>query len=174
MGVLLSSKVCPKVKIFDFSADNVHQPDTNDMHTGATLDVGLLPKSFIVCSVFMVGAWTTRSTSAKILTLLDDDGMKQGEIELFAASINTQYTQYTLVFLVKQVRVLFFPLHWIHVCLSLDFIALKFTLVVDVKLSGEGEYTKRYIVWSSDMNLLSGKEFPAVKIKKIGQNESTF
>ena len=45
MGVLLSSKVCPKVKIFDFSADNVHQPDTNDMHTGATLDVGLLPES---------------------------------------------------------------------------------------------------------------------------------
>ena len=85
MGVLLSSKVCPKVKIFDFSADNVHQPDTNDMHTGATLDIGLLPKSFTVCSAFLVGAWTTRSTSA-ILTLLDDDGMKQGEIELFAAS----------------------------------------------------------------------------------------
>ena len=93
MGVLLSSKVCPKVKIFDFSADNVHQPDTNDMHTGATLDVGLLPESFTICSAFMVGAWTTRSTSA-ILTLLDDDGMKQGEIELFAASINTQYNVY--------------------------------------------------------------------------------
>ena len=158
----------PKSKIFDFSADNDDQPDTNDMHTGATLEAGVLPESFTICSAFMVGAWTTRSTSAKVLTLLDDVGMKQGEIELFAASTYTQYKVYLhSVYLVQQLRVVFFPLQWTRMCLSLDSLANKFSLVVEGKL-GEREYTKRGEISSLVLGYdpISGKEFP-VKISDL-------
>ena len=79
------SCISKAMKVLDLSDDNDHELDSNGEYTSATLKAGALPESFTICSAFMVGAWTTRSTSA-ILALLDDDGMKQGEIELFAAS----------------------------------------------------------------------------------------
>ena len=51
------------LKVFDFSADNDHEPDSNGEYTGATLNAGFLPESFTICSTFMIDAWTTVFTS---------------------------------------------------------------------------------------------------------------
>ena len=66
---------CGLMKVLDFSEDNDHEPDSNTEYTRASLDVGLLPESFTICSAFMVTAWNTKFSSAKIFELLDTCGM---------------------------------------------------------------------------------------------------
>ena len=61
------------LKVFDFSADNDHEPDSNGEYTRATLEPGL-PESFTICSAFMTEAWTTEFTSSNMFTLPDHDG----------------------------------------------------------------------------------------------------
>ena len=61
------------LKVFDFSADNDQEPDSNGEYTGATLDAGALPESFTICSAIMVDdAWTTESKAADMFALLSD------------------------------------------------------------------------------------------------------
>ena len=140
------------MKVLDFSADNDHEPDSNTEYTRASLDVGLLPESFTICSAFMVTAWNTKFSSAKIFELLDMCGMGRGAIQvnwdnyrewgyvhMYAAP---GYTEYTVrlgpVSLVKQTTAVFFPLQWTRVCLSVDSVG-NVTLVVDGQLLGEEE-----------------------------------
>ena len=66
-------------KVFDFSADNDNEPDSNGEYTSATLEAGPLPESFTVCSALMVEAWTTEFVSADMFTLLDNDGDTWGQ-----------------------------------------------------------------------------------------------
>ena len=74
------------LKVFDFSADNDQEPDSNGEYTGASLNDGFLPESFTICSAIMVDAWTTEFTSAEMFTLLDDDGDAWGIITVGSAS----------------------------------------------------------------------------------------
>ena len=74
------------MKVLDFSADNDHEPDSNEEYTGATLKAGFLPESFTICSAIMSDAWTTDFSGARMFQLLDDDGDRWGMIKLYAAS----------------------------------------------------------------------------------------
>ena len=162
------------MKVLDFSADNDHEPDSNTEYTRASLDVGLLPESFTICSAFMVTAWNTKFSSAKIFELLDTCGMfsqfsssKQvdwdkyrewGYVHMYAAP---GYTEYTVrlgpVSLVKQTTAVFFPLQWTRVCLSVDSVVKRVALVVDGQLLGEEEYKREEDRRSSaNVNLVLG------------------
>ena len=71
-------------KVLDFSADNDQLPDSNGEFTGATLEAGPLPESFTICSAFMVEAWTTQFTQARMFTLRRQDGIRWGFIDLYS------------------------------------------------------------------------------------------
>ena len=79
------------LKVLDLSADSDHEPDSNGEYTGATLEAGPLPESFTICSALMVEAWTTDYSSADMFRLLDNDGDRWGNINLFAAYSYTEY-----------------------------------------------------------------------------------
>ena len=79
------------LKVLDFSADNDQEPDSNGEYTSATLEAGPLPESFTICSALMVEAWTTDYSSADMFRLLDNDGDRWGNINLFAAYSYTEY-----------------------------------------------------------------------------------
>ena len=130
-----------KLKVFDFSADNDHEPDINGELTGATLKAGFLPESFTICSAMMVDAWTTVFTSSEMFTLLDTDGDMWVDIDLFAARSYTEYeVNFGPVVFFKKTEAVFFPLQWARACLSLDSITSKVRVVVDGQLLGEVEY----------------------------------
>ena len=126
------------LKVLDFSADNDGKLDSNNEYTSATLDAGLLPESFTICSAVMVEAW--HGKSARMFTL-GTNGVQWGYIRIFAASSYTQYkVKLGSVFFIKQTEAVFFPLQWKRACLSLD--TSKVTMVVDGQLLGEEEYRR--------------------------------
>ena len=141
-----SVPICvPMLKVFDFSADNDHELDSNGELTGATLSAGFLPESFTICLSIMVDAWswTTEIPNANIFTLLDVRGYTWGTIKLATNSSHTTYEAWLgSVFLLKPIEAVFFPLQWTRACLSLDSNASKVTLVVDGQLLGEEEYRR--------------------------------
>ena len=116
------------MKVFDFSADNDHQSDSNGEFTSATLNAGALLESFTVCSAFIVDAWTTQTdsggfTSARMFSLLDVNGDPWGHINLKAYNFKTEYKVKLgrgNSFVVKKTEAEFFPLQWTRACLSLD------------------------------------------------------
>ena len=125
------------MKVFDFSADNDQEPDSNGDYTGATLEAGPLPESFTICSASMVKAWTTRFSSVLMFLLLDIDGYTWGRITLLATPSYTQYEGWLgPVEFTNPTETLFFPLQWSRACLSLDSVASKVMLVVDGQLLG--------------------------------------
>ena len=141
---LCSVAICAPtmLKVFDFSADNDHEPDSNGKYTEATLNAGFLPKSFTICSAMMVEAWPNL-IAADMFALLDVDGYIWGRINLYPSNSFTEYeAKLGPVFFVKQTQILFFPLQWSRACLSLDSNASKVRLVVDGQLLGEGEYKR--------------------------------
>ena len=86
-----SVPICvPMLKVFDFSADNDHEPDSNGEFTSASLKAGFLPESFTICSAIMVDAWTTVFSSAEMFILLNVNGDQWGYVSLYAA---TGYTE---------------------------------------------------------------------------------
>ena len=105
----------PMLKVLDFTADNDKLPDSNGEYTSATLDAGFLPESFTICSAIMVDAWTTPYTSARMFTLLDEDGYSWGRVILYAAA-SSGFTEYNVqlgpVYFMKHTDTLFFPLQW--------------------------------------------------------------
>ena len=132
-----------KLKVFDFSADNDHEPDSNGEFTGATLNVGLFPESFTICSAIMVEAWITEFTSPDFVTLRGDDRYQWGMMQLYAADGYTQYqVRLGPLEMTRTIPTLFFPLQWTQACLSLDSIASKVSVVVDGQLLGEKEYKR--------------------------------
>ena len=132
------------LKVLDFSADNDDEPDSEGEFTSATLEIGALPESFTICSAFMVDAWTTKFTAAYMFVLMDSEERIWGRINLYAASSFTEYKVGfgPVPYLVKQIEAIFFPLQWTRVCLSLDAVEGKVSLVVDGQLLGEEEYKK--------------------------------
>ena len=67
-------------KVLDFSADSIHEPDSNGDYTSATFEAGPLPQSFTVCSAFLEEAWTTEFVSAIMFTILDNRKDSWGSI----------------------------------------------------------------------------------------------
>ena len=135
--------ICPLLEVLDFSADNDQAPDSNGEFTSASLVAGPLPESLTVCFAFMIEAWTTEFSSAALLTLPDKNGHHWGSINLFAASSYTEYrVQFGPVSIVKNIEGIFFPLQWTNVCLSVDLVARRLTLVVDGQVLGEEEYKR--------------------------------
>ena len=61
------------MKVFDFSADNDGQADTNGEYTSATLNAGSLPESFTICSTYMVEAWPTK-VEGRMFQILSKEG----------------------------------------------------------------------------------------------------
>ena len=98
-----SVPICGQMmKVLDFSADNDHEPDSNGEYTSATLEAGPLPESFIICSAFMVEAWTTDFSEAVLFTLLDNNGITWANINLYATPSSTEYeVHFGLVFYIK-------------------------------------------------------------------------
>ena len=142
---LCSVPICGSaLKVLDFSADNNDEPDINGEFTSATLlNAVALPESFTICSALMVDAWTTGNAEAVMFVLLDRFGYMWSMVYVHATTSYTEYEVYHAhITLVKQTKVVFFPLRWKRVCLSLDSVAGKLTLVVDGVLLGEEEYMR--------------------------------
>ena len=135
--------VSKSLKVLDFSADNDQKADSNGEYTSATLSGGALPESFTICSAFMVDAWTTEQSAADLFSLRDDGGDNWIYIYLVAASDFSTYTlDFGPLFAVKETQVVFFPLQWTRVCISLDSVASLVTLVVDGQVLVEEEYRR--------------------------------
>ena len=94
-AVLLLTKLIPSfvwaTRILDLSLDVDHAPDSNGSYTHAALEKMDLPQSFTICSAYMVEAWTTAYSAARMWMLKDDDGIEWGTVILYAA---TDYTEY--------------------------------------------------------------------------------
>ncbi len=90
-GRIQSSTPAPITKVIDFSLDSDNAPDSNGSYTSATLEKEDLPPSFTICLAYMVEAWTTEWTTARMFELTDDDGDRWGRITLWAADDYTQY-----------------------------------------------------------------------------------
>ena len=88
--MLLRSICAVKLKVFDFSADSNHEPDSNGEYTGATLEAGDLPELFIFCSAFMEDAWTIEFVSAIMFTILQNRKGSWGSINLVVSPYYTQ------------------------------------------------------------------------------------
>ena len=84
-----------RLKVLDFS-HHAWGDYEEDGYTKATLDAGLLPESFTLCSAFMLwDYWTTYFKSARLFTLLDKDTIWSWAcIELYAGP---SYTEYQLI-----------------------------------------------------------------------------
>ena len=142
-----SVPICaPMLKVLDFSADNDQEPDSNGEYTGATLDTGFpLPESFTICSAFMVEAWKTEFTAARMFTLLNDYGDIWGGIIMWEGYKFVEYRvdMYNgTISLRGQTKTQYFPFQWTHACFSLDSVGSKLTLVVDGQLLGEADYRR--------------------------------
>ena len=68
------------LKVLDFSADIDRNPESNGEYTSANLEAGPLPKSFTICSAFMVEAWTTDYAGALMFVLFDVNGNMWGYV----------------------------------------------------------------------------------------------
>ena len=125
------------LKVLDFSADSDHNWDSNGEYTHASLKAGPLPEIFTICSAFMVEAWTTEFSGARVFEVLAKDGRPWVSISLFAAS-----SQYEValgpVRISQKIESLFFPFQWSRACLSVDSVAGKVRVVVDGQLLGGG------------------------------------
>ena len=129
------------LKVLDFSADGDQQSDSNSEYTGATLEAGPLPESFTICSAFMVEAWTTDFSGARMFTLLNDDGYAWIYININFLEATTEYrVKVGQALHLSQTEDVFFPLQWTRACLSLD--ASKIKLVANGQLLVDEEYKK--------------------------------
>ena len=129
--------------VLDFSKDNDQLSDDNGEYTGATLLMDAsksLPASFTICTSYLTEAWT-EYTMAYMWQLLGKDGVRWGKCILYAGP---SYTEYTVslgnVFFEQIIDKVWFPMHWTHICVSLDYDTGKITLVVDGQVLHEKVY----------------------------------
>ena len=130
----------PPLRALDFSLDSDSKPDESNSYTHASLYKENLPSSFTICTSLMVEAWN-KYVSAKVFFLHDNKG--EGWHTLGIAAEAT-YTEFSLQFedspaLSNQSKILFFPLQWTRVCLSVDAYTFLTRLVVDGELLVENE-----------------------------------
>ena len=126
------------MKVLDFSSDNDDSPDSRGSFTHASLERPGLPRSFTLCTAFMVEAWTGEGASAMLFMLRGDDGLIWIHVDLYAADLNTKFTVNVgdTEFEATNTTSQMFPLQWIHACLSLDADS-TLRLVVDGQLLEE-------------------------------------
>ena len=128
---------CPTqiLKALDFSLDNDQNLDENKSYTHASLKKENLPASFTICTAFMVERWS-EFENAMLFALNYEEGYEWHWVKIFA---DETYTQFSFFFddLPKfsvQSEILFYPLQWTRVCLSLDSNNSAVKLVVDGEL----------------------------------------
>ena len=98
------------LKILDFSADIDRNPESNGEYTSANLEAGPLPKSFTICSAFMVEAWTTDYAGALMFVLFDVNGNMWGYVDLASFPGYTKYdVRLGPLYFVTQTEVVVFP-----------------------------------------------------------------
>ena len=78
--------------VLDFSSDNDQLPDGNGEYTSATLEAGVLPESFTICSAFMVEAWTTEFSGAPMFLLSYQNDDAWGAVIVGAGPTFTRYS----------------------------------------------------------------------------------
>ena len=134
------------IRVLDFSADNDNLRDEDGKHTKAELEISFLPRSFTICSSIMVEDWTTDVTQTSMFNLVPSGKFNPwGHLYLevytgflaFSVSVDQVYLQKEL-----PGPLVFFPLHWIRACVSINSIAdktLKVSLVVNGQKLGEDE-----------------------------------
>ena len=125
---------CPLFKGSRLS-DNDCEPDENNSYTQASLQIGTLPRSFTICTAFMVEYWT-EYTNARIYGLHDENEQVWHFVEIFAADT---YTEFTIKFEGWSTYgvtsdYLFYPLQWTRVCLSMDSNSSEVQFVVEGEL----------------------------------------
>ena len=131
-----STPICPSLKAIDFSLDNDHKPDVNNSFTHAYLQKENLPASFTICTAFMVEAWVGKYASAPLFVLFDD---QRKDWQWTSIRSSGSYTEFQFKFegsaIFKGRRdLLFYPLQWTKVCLSLDSNTSSVRLVADSEL----------------------------------------
>ena len=136
-------------KVFDFSADNDQEPDSNGEFTSAILDAGPLPDSFTICLAFQVDAWTTVFAGARMFEILPRrvnnilESSAWASIQIYTGPGFTEYAAWCSLesYFVKEAATVL-PLQWTLACLTLDSNASKVVAVVDGQLMGETEYKR--------------------------------
>ena len=142
--VLLTNLLPPfawATKVLDLSLDVDHAPDSNGSYTHAALVKEDLPRSLTICSAYMVEAWTTAYSAARMWMLRDDEGSEWGTVIIYAAADYTEYGFYLgPTNLIATTPTLYFPLQWTRACVSLDTDSAMVRLVVDGQMLGQEEY----------------------------------
>ena len=141
-----------KVRVIDFSEDVDNLPDSEGEYTHATLlrdPNNSFPSSFTICASFMVKAWTTEFASAYMFQLNDKDGDRWGYVNMLTCT----YVEYEVylgnVYFIATTDGPLFPLHWTHICLSLDSVTGVVRIVVDGKVLHQKVEQE---VWAEDEN----------------------
>ena len=152
-------------KVFDFSDDNDWKLDNESVFTHASLEKEGLPKSFTICSAFMVESWNEK-TYAYLFTLLDAEQSSWLALSLWSSESETML-RIDLSGNVIQVTLpsFFFPLQWMNVCLSVDSGKSIVTLVVDSEVLLQKEMDMKDIPAKMDLVLgwnSDNEEYPGI------------
>ena len=141
-------------------SDNDGKPDSNDEYTSASLEAGTLKESFTICLAFMVEAWNTEYTYAKVLTLFDDIGDIWAHIKLYSDYSSSRFAvSVGPLSLEKRTKNILFRLQWTRVCLSLDPVTGKLMLVADGQLLGEKLFKREDLgILPTNFSLVLGYE----------------
>ena len=122
-----------KHSVIDFSDDIDDEPDSNGEFTMASLTKPDMPRDFTICSAFMVEAWTTDFSAARVFQLRDNlDVERWAWVYLYAAETYTELTvELGKVYFLNTIDRVLFPLTWTRLCLSLDTVSGKVVVVAD-------------------------------------------
>lgn len=131
---------CPPLRVMDFSDDSDGAADSSGEFTHASIEKAALPKSFTLCSSFMVEAWTqpTGIRSSLLFLLRKDDGNPWMYVDLYAPDHTTEFTISVNQekFEVSKFLPPLFPHTWVRSCVSMD-VESTVRLVVDGHLLEE-------------------------------------
>ena len=138
---------CPPLKALDFSLDDDLKPSkVKKNNTIASLQKKIFPPSFTICISFMVEAWFKETpgrkkernhTVAPLFVLLDGKGKTWLYVTIYAFDTFTEYRfgfGTSPEWSTGQSEILFFPLQWTRVCLSMESSTSLVRLVVDGEL----------------------------------------
>ena len=121
-----------KVQVLDFSEDNDGKNDTNGEFTSAALDIKEAPPAFTICSSFMVKEWSCGwGCHSMVFNLSWESESVSLQMKAVANKTGTFLKFETDSLEWVDSNVLYFPLQWIHICLSIDRILGSIHLVAN-------------------------------------------
>ena len=129
--------------VINFSDDPVQGLDSNKENTKASLSLPDMPGSFTICGDYLTEAWTKKYTAAMLFQLRggEEYGAVWAFLTLNAGLEDTQiFGSFGRVQFSATTPGIWFPLTWIHVCVSLDSESGRTVLVVDGKVLVEKVY----------------------------------